>query len=261
MRPNNQHEVSGEGGERGGGEVKGPGEDEGVEGGKEVKRGNRMKKDEGVKKDERVKDDEGVKKEVQPQELEARRALPGGMLNPHSEPISAPTHPTEANALRDPPGETAEYCRYIMPTPGFQQPSPSPAPTSATTVPLPGLLEGPGSMQSVSPAVQVTPEALYTVFIHSSGPWPPTHSTRWNRYDLLPDTPISSLFEWEGRTRPDTGLREMGGQEIEHYLGDVTATKTRLSESGWPRWVALRPCERLPQGHIDWVEFLRGSGP
>jgi hypothetical protein len=100
----------------------------------------------------------------------------------------------------------------------------------------------------------------YTIHIRCGGPWPPGFATRWNRYDLHPSTPISTLFSSEGKTRPDTGLMELGGDGAEHYLADVARDGTRVGQTGWPTWVCLRPCERLPKGFDDWMDYFKSVG-
>jgi len=103
-------------------------------------------------------------------------------------------------------------------------------------------------------------ETQYTVYIWASGPWPPSPTTRWNRFNVTSSSPVALLFEYIGRNRPDTGLVEIGGGVIAHYLGDVRRYRTRMDQTGWPTTLCLRPCERLPLGFSRWGDFMRSSG-
>ncbi|PUU72709.1 hypothetical protein B9Z19DRAFT_1167103 [Tuber borchii] len=103
-------------------------------------------------------------------------------------------------------------------------------------------------------------ETQYTVYIWASGPWPPSPTTRWNRFNITSSSPVALLFEYIGRNRPDTGLVEIGGGVIAHYLGDVRRYRTRMDQTGWPTTLCLRPCERLPLGFSRWGDFMRSSG-
>jgi len=103
-------------------------------------------------------------------------------------------------------------------------------------------------------------ETMYTVYIWASGPWPPSPTTRWNRFNITSSDPVTLLFEYIGRNRPDTGLVEIGGGVIAHYLGDVRSHGTRMYQTGWPTTLCLRPCERLPLGFSRWDDFMRSSG-
>ncbi|KAG0129579.1 hypothetical protein HOY82DRAFT_651797 [Tuber indicum] len=103
-------------------------------------------------------------------------------------------------------------------------------------------------------------EIHYTVYIWASGPWPPSPTTRWNRFNVTSSSPVTLLFEYIGRNRPDTGLAEVGGGMIAHYLGDVRRYGTRMDQTGWPTTLCLRPCERLPLGFSRWGDFMRSSG-
>ncbi|PWW76530.1 hypothetical protein C7212DRAFT_363649 [Tuber magnatum] len=84
-------------------------------------------------------------------------------------------------------------------------------------------------------------EIQYTVYIWASGPWPPSPTTRWNRFNVTSSSPVTLLFEYIGRNRPDTGLVEIGGGVIAHYLGDVRRYGTRMDQTGWPTTLCLRP--------------------
>ncbi|KAG0642083.1 hypothetical protein HOY80DRAFT_680889 [Tuber brumale] len=103
-------------------------------------------------------------------------------------------------------------------------------------------------------------EIQYTVYIWASGPWPPSPTTRWNRFNVTSSSPVALLFQYIGRSRPDTGLAEVGGGMIAHYLGDVRRYGTRMDQTGWPTTLCLRPCERLPLGFSRWGDFMRSSG-
>ncbi|PUU80165.1 hypothetical protein B9Z19DRAFT_1173096 [Tuber borchii] len=103
-------------------------------------------------------------------------------------------------------------------------------------------------------------ETQCTVYIWASGPWPPSPTTRWNRFNITSSSPVALLFEYIGRNRPDTGLVEIGGGVIAHYLGDVRRYRTRMDQAGWPTTLCLRPCERLPLGFSHWGDFMRSSG-
>ena len=99
-------------------------------------------------------------------------------------------------------------------------------------------------------------ETQYTVYIWASGPWPPCPTTRWNRFSVTSSSLVTLLFEYIGRNRPDTGLVEIGGGAIAHYLGDVRRYGTRMDQTGWPTTLCLRPCERLPLGFSRWGDFM-----
>lgn len=103
-------------------------------------------------------------------------------------------------------------------------------------------------------------ETQYTVYIWASGPWPPSPTTRWNRFNITSSSPVELLFEYIGRNKPDTGLVEIGGGVIAHYLGDVRRYRTRMDQTGWPTTLCLRPCERLPLGFSRWGDFMRSLG-
>ncbi|RPB04203.1 hypothetical protein L873DRAFT_1840680 [Choiromyces venosus 120613-1] len=103
-------------------------------------------------------------------------------------------------------------------------------------------------------------EIQYTVYIWASGPWPPSPATRWNRFNVTSSSLVTVLFEYIGRSRPDTGLVEIGGGVIAHYLGDVRRYGTRMDQTGWPTTLCLRPCERLPLGFTRWGDFMRSTG-